>query len=368
MGMWRRAQAIGDKDVARQMRKVFGRFPADSRHDPAAAAKAYGQLMFTPASLGRFGHTQIRGEKQFINKCFNVALRDESCEFEQLTKRVTLVSDSLLLSHGPDAPYCHLGENRDTVAFTDGNNLQPSGGDTRIIHYGIHCPDLAALGTWLLEAEPLIKAGLAWYLPSYSTRTEYRSTYERAAALPVSQIAAVDYIIRGGKLIDSSESNPVKDRLVRPILQIDLPFIDDVTLRDFSKITVDEFDSYKGFRGFLRTRFLSIGEALNAEQSQLELAKLRLEIEDQVSAMQAELYAAKRKKSLGVVGATVASTAALLVAVEGSVMERVLTTLGLTTAGTFWGAIKDRVENGPRAIQNGKWYYVWILARKSRSL
>ncbi|KOU31262.1 hypothetical protein ADK52_03540 [Streptomyces sp. WM6372] len=366
--MWRRAQAIGDKDVAREMRRVFRRILPDSRHDPAAVAKAYGQLMYKPSA---WGHTEIRGERKFIEKCFNVGLRDESCEFEQLTKRAVLVSDSLLLSHGPDAPYRHLGEDRRTDVDVD-DNMQPRGSDSRTTHYGIHCPDLAALGTWLLEAEPLIKSGLAWYLPSYSTRTEFVSSRASAAthrrSYPISQVAAVDYIIRGGRVIDSSESNPVKDRLVRPVLQIDLPFIEGVTLSDFSKITVDEFDSYSGFRGFLRTSFLSMDEALNAEQSQVELAKLRLEIEDQVSAMQTELRAAKRKRSLGVVGATVASTAALLVAVEGSVMERVLTTLGLTTAGTFWGAIKDRVENGPRAIQSGKWYYVWILAQKSRAL
>ncbi|MFJ9887296.1 hypothetical protein ACIQRW_15705 [Streptomyces sp. NPDC091287] len=353
---------------------MFGQFPAESRRDPAEVARAYGQLMFTPERFGSlgFGRTQIRGEKKFIGKSFNVGLRVESSELEQLTKRATLVSDCLLLSHGSDASYCHLGERRHTDVEASDDTYHARGSDTQIIRYGIHCPDLDALGSWLLKAEGLIKEGLAWYLPSYSTSTTFESSgsgrpFSRSAH-PVSQVAAVDYIIRGGRVIDSSESNPVKDRLVRLVLQVDLPFIEGVTLEDFSKITVDEFDSYSGFRNFLRTSFLSMDEALNAEQSKVELAKLTLEIEDQVRVMQAELQAARRRRSLSVVGATVASTAALLVAVEGSVMERVLTTLGLTTAGTFWGAIQERVENGPRAIQNGQWYYVWVLARKSRSL
>lgn len=306
------------------------------------------------------------GERRLINKNFNIGLQDEIGNFEQLTKRAVLVSDTLLLSHGPHAPYRPIGVKSQTEDETDFDTGRWQLGTTRTIHFGIHCPDMTALGTWLLEAQPIIKAGLAWYLPSYTASTEYSG--RETQSFPPSRVSAVDYIMRGGRLIDPSESRPVKDRLVRLVLEIDLPFIDSVTMGDFSKITIDEFDSYKGFRGFLRTSFLSMSEALNSEQSQLELTKLRLEIEDQVSAMESDLRAVKRKRTLGAVGATVASTAALLIAVEGSVMERVLTTLGLTTAGTFWGAIREKVENGHRVIENGKWYYVWVLSRKANSL
>src|SRR5207249_2979719 len=43
----------------------------------------------------------------------------------------------------------------------------PSGQVER--RYGMYCPSLVELGRWILDAEPLLKAGLAWYLPSYST-------------------------------------------------------------------------------------------------------------------------------------------------------------------------------------------------------
>jgi hypothetical protein len=219
--MWRRAQAIGDRDVARQMRKVFGQFPATARDDPDAAALAYGKLMFTPTPVADSEpHFTIRGEKKFLGKSFTVGLRAETREFEQLTKRVALVSDCLLLSHGPDARYCHLGEDRDYSAFTLGDDApRHVRRKTRIIYYGMHCSDPTALGAWLLQAELLLKAGLAWYLPSYSTRTEYESyhagTTDETIGAPVSQVTAVDYIIKGGRIVDSSESNPVKDRLIR---------------------------------------------------------------------------------------------------------------------------------------------------------
>ena len=147
------------------------------------------------------------------------------------------------------------------------------------------------LGRWILEAEPLLKSGLAWYLPSYwysSAPTERLPSYIRDPRLtyegihPVAQPTAVDYLVRDRRAIDPSGAKPTIGQLVRPILQIDLPFIEGVSLNDFSRITINEFNSYKGFRNFLRRSLLDMDEAINAEQSELELTKLGLDIEDQV--------------------------------------------------------------------------------------
>ncbi|MBP2063733.1 hypothetical protein [Streptomyces iranensis] len=373
-------QAVGDADVARRMRKVFRLLPSGVRRDPVRVAEIYGNKLFD-VQLRR-----VRDEASFVRSSFSVGLTIDSGKFEDLTKRTILISDTLLLSHGWTAPYCEVGEynptewgvllaaaneartRQYTLPREDNGNWRHRQVNYTALSYGMHCPDLAALGTWLLQAESLLKAGLAWYLPSYSTRGQQMVQGVRQPPQAVEQVAAVDYIIRHGRLIDPSESNPVKDRLIRPVLEIDLPFIEGVTLKDFSKITTGEFDSYRGFRNFLRSSFLSMDQALNGEQTQIELTKLRLEIEDQVQAMRAEFLAARRKRVWAVTGAVAASTAALLIAVNGSVLERVLTTLGFTTAGTFWGAITARVENSPHVIKSGKWYYVWILSKKSSAL
>lgn len=369
---WRRAQAVGNLDVARQMRKVFGRFPAGSRQDPAKAAEAYGRLMFTTERSFR---SRVRGERNFRRTSFDVGLTDAGSGFGHLTTRAALISDSLLLSHGTETPYRHLGKAEDVIVHTNPDTLQADGRDKHTIHYGMHCPDLVALGTWLIAAEPLIKEGLSWYLPSYSTRRESSSLIGwsvHASAedehTPMSQVSAADYLMRGGKLIDPSGSSPSESRLVRPVVQIDLPVVEGVRLRDFSRITVDEFDSHKRFHDFLRTHFPSMTEALNAEQSQSELTRLRREFVDQLGVVRTEFVAAARRSPLGAVGAKVASTSARLVAVDGSVMRRVLATPGLTTAEAFWAAVDDVVENHPRATPNGQWRYVWILSRKSRPL
>jgi hypothetical protein len=357
------------------MRKIFRGLGRSDRQDPVIVAKHYGRKLLD------MRRRSIVDEERLSRSCFNVCLAIDSGEFESVTKRASLISDTLLLSHGSTAPYQELDGDVFPVAGLPPQTLLGDPkfgpemeewlhmeGNNTTTFYGFHCPDLSALGMWLLQVEPLLKAGICWYLPSYSTKI-VRQT--EGAYQPMEQggsVAAVDYIIRSGRLIDPSNSNPVKDRLIRPVLQIDLPFIEGVTLKDFSKITVDEFDSYKGFRNFLRGNFLSMDQALNGEQTQIELTKLRLEIEDQVRAMRAEFCATRRKRTWAATGAVAASTAALLVAVNGSVIEHVLTTLGLTTAGTFWGAITARVENSSRALKSGKWYYVWILSKKSSAL
>ncbi len=90
----------------------------------------------------------------------------------------------------------------------------------------MYCPDLAALGQWILDFKPLLKAGLAWYVPTYSilrtggvlkgaTHTEDRDFR-----------AAVDFLVADGRAVDGSGADPIKSQFVRPILEIDLPFIE----------------------------------------------------------------------------------------------------------------------------------------------
>ncbi len=359
------------------MRRAFRLIPPGARKNPAEVAQIYGKRLFDAE------REQIRDEWIFSESSFSIGLTIDSGEFEGLTKRAVLISDTLLLSHGWAAPYREVGwydpgeraatlgaiqqARREYTPINDTHWSMRQANNTRL-SYGMHCPDLTALGTWLLQAEPLLKAGLAWYLPSYSTRKQEIIRGNVQPLQQVEQVAAVDYIIRNGRIIDPSEANPVKSRLIRPILEIDLPFIAGVTLKEFSEITTSEFDSYKGFRNFLRGSFLSMEDALNGEQTQIELTKIRLEIENQVQAMRAEFLSARMKRVWAATGAAAASTAALLVAVNGSVLENVLTTLGFTTAGTFWGALTARVENSPRVIKSGNWYYVWVLSKKSSTI
>lgn len=165
------------------------------------------------------------------------------------------------------------------------------------------------------------------------------------------------------RAVDASGAEPIKSQLVRPVLRIDLPFVEGVNLQDFSKITIEEFASYSAFRDFLRQGFLDMDTALNAVQSDRELLKLGLQIKDHVRSVRSEMETVQRKRAVGVTGAVIGSVGAILVAVYGPALEAAIAALGAT--GGVWGIIHATTENSTRALREDKWYYVWALAKKS---
>jgi hypothetical protein len=233
----------------------------------------------------------------------------------------------------------------------------------------MHCPDLAELGRWLLEAEPLLKAGLAWYLPSYAFSTSETENGVKGPRTKPEQVKAIDYLVRDGRAVDASGAEPIKSQLVRPVLRMDLPFIEGVNLRDFSKITIEEFSSYSAFRDFLRRSFLDMDMALNAVQSDRELLSLGLQIKDHVRSVRSDMEKAQRQRAVGVTGAVVGSVSAILVAVYGPALATaVAAALGTGSGGVgVWGIIHAATENSKRSLRQDKWYYVWALDKESKA-
>jgi hypothetical protein len=226
----------------------------------------------------------------------------------------------------------------------------------------MHCPDLDALGRWLLDARPLLEAGLAWYLPTYST------AYVRVRDNVPSQLSAaerakaVDYLIKDGRAIDASGADPIKSQLIRPILSIDLPFIDGIGLRDFSRITIGEFNSYAAFRDYLRLKLLDLDPALNAVDSERQLLKLALEIKEQIRSSRAEMEQAKHKRLLTASGAAIGTVGAALVAVYGPALESAVAVVG--TSGGIWATISALADGRARRPTEDRWHYMWRLSRE----
>lgn len=387
-----RNQITQDELVARRMRQVFrrirGPLPWFRKLDPEAVAHSYGGLMWDNIRGNVKGSADLSRARFHIGLSTSPGDRDS---FDFLTKRAMLVTDTLLLSHDWTGPFHVLAYNSPKVDA--GNSLPRNLGITALdqaaeflhqlplpgletaakllrrngMQYGMHCPNLHELGQWLLDAEPLLKAGLAWYLPSYSTQP-YRDTwrYGHVLAEKPEQVSAIDYLIRDGRAVAASGAQPLKSQLIRPVLQIDLPFIDGVALRQFSQITVEEFASYSAFRDFLRMSFLEMDDAMNDVQSERELVKLGLRIKDEIRAARAEMVKARRKKAVAVTGAVVGSVGAVLVAVYGPALAAAVAAVG-ASAGGVWGIVNAAADNSTRALREDKWYYVWALSRKSNT-
>ena len=343
--------------VAHQMRSFFRGLSRRKRARPDEVAKAYGKFLYD-----KRGRT-LEKAGQLTRSRFYVSLSVDRTELASLTKRCLPVSDTLLLSH-QDGSRHELGRLRGDVA----------GNTSSIEYFEMLCPDLSELGRWLLDCEPLLRAGLSWYLPRYATREIirlYNAPAERAMRRGVSPVyakppqptALVDYLIRDGRAVEASGATPLKNKLVRPVLQMELPFLDGVSLRDYSAVTVEEFTAFSGFRTFLRMSLLEMDDALNAVQSEAALTRLGLQIEDEVRSLRAQMNQVKRRRAVGAAGAVVGTSAAILLAVYGPALTAAIPVLG--ASGGIWQIIQAAAENSPRALREDKWYWVWAIAKHS---
>ncbi|MFE7358505.1 hypothetical protein ACFU8Q_36745 [Streptomyces sp. NPDC057543] len=169
-----------------------------------------------------------------------------------------------------------------------------------------------------------------------------------------------------GRGVDLSRAKPLASRVIRPILEIDLPFIDTLTLSDFAQITREEFDSYTQFRDFMRSRLLELDDALEAVDSQVALERVALAIRDELNAAAAEMIRATRSRALSRSGAMLGTTSAVLAAVRPEALQGALATTATLAAGAtgLWPTIQAFADIKPKRTQ-GKWHYVWVLQRKA---
>ncbi|MFD9076708.1 hypothetical protein [Streptomyces lasiicapitis] len=375
--MFRRKQPAQNPDIAKHMRGLFAAMSPAERGDPQLMAKKYGQYFYGGALAHRLARSQKRSRAHF-----HIGFEATDGDFATLTKRSALVAETLLLSHRGTGS-CHSIFPRRTTSTTNypvGANLSLSGLalSTRESTSAVYmtCRDLNALGQWITDAEPLLKSGLAWYMPDYWVDGESTVSPRGPGASSVRTIrrdeshdipSYLDFLVQDGKVVGEFDASPVASQVVRPVLRIDLPFVDGVTLRDFSEITVQEFASYAQLRLFLRDAFLGLDDALNAEQSEREMVRIGQRIESEIRGVQSQLTAARRKRAVAVTGATIGTVGATLVAVYGPAFNEALAVLGVAGAGGVWGVVQAMADGGPRALRDGQWYYVWALAKKSNT-
>ncbi|MEH1130726.1 hypothetical protein [Micromonospora sp. CPCC 206061] len=295
---------------------------------------------------------------------FNIGFMGEPGDRSDLTKRGVLVSDTLLLSDVNGRTVRHAGTYNRFADPTSDISEEPSRHWTDVY---IGCDDLADLGQWILDCRDLLRQGLLAYLPAYLT-SDYRargSFWTTEWQEPIRESEIVTYLVRDRIATVLGAEDPIVSQLVHPILRIELPYVDGVNMRDFSRITVDELNSYQAFRDFLRGRFLDLDTAVCSEQMDRDLVKIGLEIADGIREIRSGLTEIKKRRSVAMTGATTGTVAAVLAAVYGPALVDAASVLG--AGGGLWKVIESLAESRVKRSQvaDGPWYYVWTLERRS---
>ncbi|MCZ7435134.1 hypothetical protein O7598_01890 [Micromonospora sp. WMMC241] len=304
----------------------------------------------------------------------SVASLDQDLSF--LTKRATLVTGKLILSQ-PGGATRYLA-NRERC-MRCGEDPARCGRDCRFEDVQIddlyaECEDLERLGAYLRDCAPLLESGQLVYFPQTSRRShlESRAPDAQSTSSPFDSVGRIelgdhpdrtlDLIVKGHRVVDVPSGDPVKARLVTPLLRLDLPMLEGTSLRDYCAILTQEGDALAATQAHLRGRMLDVDT--DPEKALVQLAKLDAEIQEGVRAARSEVARVARRSAVQAAGAAVATVAATLVAVEGTQLAPVLGMLG---AGGFFSAVlaADQYADRRGELRQRPFYLLWLLSRRS---
>ncbi|MFF1689286.1 MULTISPECIES: hypothetical protein [unclassified Streptomyces] len=293
---------------------------------------------------------------------FNVVPGD----FVDVTKRAALVTDVLMLTQDSTGPRIILGTKEKYVS-TGPTDTNGGAFDISSMTYGMQCTNIAEVGKWILEAESFLKTGCAWYLPRF---VQSPTTIHSSVAMPkevTTKPIDYDFLIRNGRAIEASGAEPITSQLVRVLFTMRVPYLEGITLREFSRITTEEFNSYEVFKYKLRQNLRAIDGAIEDVQSQRKIADIEDEILHGISKIEVHMKNTANSRSLAKKGVVACMTTVALVAIAKPSMVSLISAIGLNNAG-IWNWLKTRAEEGKPRARESDYYYVWALMKDTEVL
>lgn len=338
--------------LAQTMQTFFKNVDKEILTDPTKLANAYANH-FISNELNKYPTFNLPSDN--IN---NVNIISTGTSLDFMTRRVPLIANTTVISH--------YGEKPHPIRVID---LSPDRRDySANVMCSLNCPSIQELGMWLAKCKPLFESGEIFYFPDIRfldigiTGSGGTSRENEVSLKPLH-----DVIIKNKKLVGLMNSKKIKPRLVRPILEIDLPFIDDVDLGTFAKITADEREAADRFRDFLRLKFLDLQQNEGSEHYETNITKIGVEIRDGVRRLNSDLNILKKKRAFQVTGAAIAATTALLITINSAEFKFISELLG--TSGGLLAVTKafgDHTLERKKIAEDSPYYYLWLLSKKKR--
>src|SRR5262245_52075903 len=181
----------------------------------------------------------------------NISVLCESDSLEFITKRIALISDLGILSHNSSAEQRILGsEHHAPGAYTVMGDYEEVDN-----YYYVDCPSFEDLGGWIKACKELIVNNSLIYLPRIKRVETSRAgrIYDKSYEMEwrTDHPALLDVVVRDRRLVKINTKNVVKNRYLRPIVEINLPIVDNSDLAVFARVTANEKSSLDLLRLFL---------------------------------------------------------------------------------------------------------------------
>lgn len=338
------------------MKTFFAKLDKDLENNPTKLAIAFANHFWNGQHYHQ--HQEIRLPTDNLN---SVSILTRSTSLAFLTQRVSLVADTTLITH-------HREKQHEFWSYYEERGPEWNNYPQHTKCF-IRCPDLVELGIWLRKCKNLLLGGDVFYYPDILVERQEDNRYYDEVGEVQTQEASIaplcELVIQNRKIIDSTSNIPIKSQLIHSVLELNLPYIENIDLETFSKITADEKDATQNFRNFLRLKFLELNENEGSTNFDRNLTKIGLEIQDGVRALNSDFKAIGRKTAFQVTGATIAATTAILVAVNSAVFSALPQLLG-TSGGIL--AIANALEqylSEKNKLKDSPYYYLWLFKKRT---
>ncbi|HBC89436.1 MAG TPA: hypothetical protein DCZ94_21065 [Lentisphaeria bacterium] len=234
--------------------------------------------------------------------------------------------------------------------------------------------------TWINDAKDLIADGKAVYVPERGLLVEGEAKGSKKSwdLMPMHQSLPLDALLPLGyygrpentAIIDSAHVQLSTDALAS-ILDVSLPYIEDISLTDFYKLYKDEYNSVVLLRKALRSSLAKALKELNNTQTPDVIHKLCLNLKhDEIDPELAKLNLAYKRvvktKSFSAIGAavsTVTLSAAALLAPSIPAYVALFGTSGLVlTMKEF-----SEFQNNKVMLKENPYYFLWKMKMTQKS-
>lgn len=304
-----------------------------------------------------------------IKQLKNVSMLNDNSSMEFITKRTLLISETSILTH------IEGNQQQFDYEFSDGH---ASGFSDDELTYYLKCSDLVSVGKWLKACKPLLVEGKIFYMPNIILNQvrelDYPGVFSRKEYVrqPL-QNYVLNVVQDNKKLVQEGTNKEIEtirfqpktvSKFIHPLMETEIPFIDNVGLETFSKISVDEAEALDSFRSYLRMKFIDLEATEGSEQQERELTKISFEMQDGVKKLQSDFKSLSRKTAFQATGATVALTTAILVAVNANMFGKIPELLGVS--GGVFGVAKmfNDYFSEKSDLKESPYYYLWLFKNK----
>lgn len=319
---------------------------------------AYLDFMYTNYTLLK-GRSKLDHSDSSID-FRNISILTKETKLSFLTKRSVLVGDSTIMSHEADP--------KNLVVYKAYNDFSDYTYNVYedISHY-TNCPDLIELGEWLKSCKELLELGDVFYYPKIMIeKVRQDQMHGEHSFTTIHEDLLYDAIVSSRKIIQPGNRYKNNNQLIRAIVQIELPVIDNTSLSDFSKISCDEHISLERFRTFFREQFIELLINEGNESFDKNLHKISFQILNGVSHLKRDFSIFKGKSAIQSIGAVIGTTTATLIAINSALFKDLQLILGAGGGVALFTKIIEGFYENNKEIKNSPFYYMWLIERENK--